>query len=215
MSKEYHKIETPFERDTEGTKKLIIGKFRNPAVEFLKDAQWVWTEKIDGTNVRVIWDGHKVTFKGRTEASSMPVDLFNKLQELFGGPVNEELFEQMFGEKEVVLYGEGYGNKIQKSGKAYLEDSVNFIMFDIRIGDRYLDRSAVPGIAAAFNVESVPISLVGTIDDAINYVRNRPTSLVAVDKTFVIEGVVGTPKVPLLDSSGGRIITKVKVCDFV
>jgi hypothetical protein len=35
--KEYHKIETLFERDMEGTKKLIKGKFRNECVEYLKD----------------------------------------------------------------------------------------------------------------------------------------------------------------------------------
>ena len=34
--KEYHKIETIFERD-EKTKKLIMGKYRNPTIEFLKD----------------------------------------------------------------------------------------------------------------------------------------------------------------------------------
>ena len=44
--KEYLKIETPFIR-SEGTKKLIEGKFRNPTVEFLKDCTWEWTEKIE------------------------------------------------------------------------------------------------------------------------------------------------------------------------
>ena len=56
--KEYHKIETIFERDMDGNKKLIEGKFRNPLVEYLKDNEWVFTEKIDGTNIRVFWDGH-------------------------------------------------------------------------------------------------------------------------------------------------------------
>lgn len=32
---EYHKIETLFERDTNGTKKLIEGTFRNDAVKYL------------------------------------------------------------------------------------------------------------------------------------------------------------------------------------
>lgn len=32
---EYPKIETLFERDTQGSKKLIEGRFRNPAVEYL------------------------------------------------------------------------------------------------------------------------------------------------------------------------------------
>lgn len=63
---EYHKIETIFERDMDGSKKLIPGKFRNKTVEFLKDNTWVFTEKIDGTNIRIHWDGHKVEFGGRT-----------------------------------------------------------------------------------------------------------------------------------------------------
>lgn len=33
---EYLKIETPFERDVNGTKKLIEGKFRNETVESMK-----------------------------------------------------------------------------------------------------------------------------------------------------------------------------------
>ena len=65
--REYHKIETLYERDIEGTKQLIEGKFRNPTVEYLRNLHWQWTEKVDGTNVRVFWDGHAVTFGGRTD----------------------------------------------------------------------------------------------------------------------------------------------------
>lgn len=215
MRTEYHKIETPFERDMQGTKKLIEGKFRNKAVEFLKDCQWNWTEKIDGTNIRVIWDGHKVSFRGRTDAAQIPIDLVDKLNEYFGGTTNEEIFEQMFGEKEIVLYGEGYGNKIQAAGKSYLPESVDFILFDVRCCDRYWDRSCVDGVARSFGCRSIPTVLTGTIKDAIEYIKTRPASTISFDKTLVMEGVVGTPLVPLLDSSGGRIITKVKVCDFV
>lgn len=35
--REYIKIDTLYQRDTEGTKKLMEGIFRNPTVEFLKD----------------------------------------------------------------------------------------------------------------------------------------------------------------------------------
>ena len=41
----YEKIETVFNRDTVGTKKLILGNFRNETVEFLKDVEWMFTEK--------------------------------------------------------------------------------------------------------------------------------------------------------------------------
>lgn len=39
----YEKIETVFNRDTVGTKKLILGNFRNETVEFLKDVEWMFT----------------------------------------------------------------------------------------------------------------------------------------------------------------------------
>ena len=127
MMKEYHKIETLFERD-EKTKKLIIGKFRNPTIEFLKDNTWVFTEKVDGTNIRVFWDGYCVTFGGRTDRAEIPTHLIKRLNELFVGETNAQMFEQKFGETPVELFGEGYGVKIQKGG-AYRDD-VDFILFD-------------------------------------------------------------------------------------
>ena len=112
---EYHKIQTLFKRD-EKTKKLIEGEFTDKTVEFIKDLKWQFTEKIDGTNIRIMWDGHKVAFGGRTDKAQIPVGLMNRLVELFGGETNEQLFEQKFGETEVMLCGEGYGEKIQNGG---------------------------------------------------------------------------------------------------
>lgn len=40
----YHKIDTVFNRDMEGTKKLIEGNYRNPVIDFCKDLDWVWTD---------------------------------------------------------------------------------------------------------------------------------------------------------------------------
>ena len=116
-AKEYHKIETLFERDMEGDKKLIEGKFRHPLIEFLQNCEWIFTEKVDGTNIRIIWDGHKVKFGGRTNNAVLPKDLLARLEELFGGEINEQIFEQAFGQKEVYLHGEGYGAGIQSGGK--------------------------------------------------------------------------------------------------
>ena len=42
---EYHKIETLYQRDMEGSKKLIEGAFRDDAVSYLSLLQWEWTEK--------------------------------------------------------------------------------------------------------------------------------------------------------------------------
>ena len=210
---EYHKIETVYERDVEGTKKLIEGKFRDKTVEFLKDCTWEFTEKIDGTNIGVYWDGHRVHFQGRTEKASIPTCLLDKLRELFAGQSNEELFEQMFGEKEVVLFGEGYGNKIQKCGKEYITDGADFILFDIYIpnGDLYLERENVEDIAKAFGISVVPIVLTGTIDEAVALVKSHPDSTIGTAK---MEGVVGRLKVDVRDRRGRRVIVKIKVRDF-
>ena len=51
----YIKIETIFFRDTNGTKKVIEGKFQNETVEYLKDNQWLCSEKIDGTSSLLGW----------------------------------------------------------------------------------------------------------------------------------------------------------------
>ena len=103
----YHKIPSVFKRDVDGSKKLIEGEFESELVKYLKDNQWIFTEKVDGTNIRVNWDGHKVTFGGRTDNANIPADLMNRLIEIFINDETEELFEQKFGETEITLYGEG------------------------------------------------------------------------------------------------------------
>ena len=207
--KEYHKIETIYERDTNGTKKLIEGQYRNESVEFLANNEWEFTEKIDGTNIRIHWDGHKITFGGRTERANIPAHLVNKLTEIFLNEETEQLFEQKFGEKEVIMFGEGYGVKIQNGGD-YRAD-VSFILFDILIGDNYLCRESVEGIAKAFNLEVVPIVLRGKLQDAVEFIKTKPNSTIGKAK---MEGVVGRPKVEMRDRCGNRIIVKIKCRDF-
>lgn len=207
--REYHKIEGLFKRD-EVTKKLLADEYRNPAVEMLKNCEWEFTEKIDGTNVRVVWDGHKVSFYGRTDRAELPKRLVEALEAAFGGEVNEQIFEEHFGETEVILYGEGYGAKIQKGGGDYRSDNA-FILFDVQIGDLFLTRENVVEIARYFGVDVVPIVLTGTIEDGINFVKSRPNSTIGVAK---MEGVVGRPRVELRDRRGNRVIVKIKVRDM-
>lgn len=208
----YIKIDTPFERDNDGTKKLIEGKFRNETVEYLKDNKWLCSEKIDGTNIGVVWDGHKVSFQGRTERAQIPTPLVNKLNELFGGIINEEMFEQKFGEMNVILFGEGYGPKIQKGGGLYRDD-VSFILFDVYLPDQnlWLKRDAVEDIAKSFGIDVVDIVLTGTLQEAIDFVKTKPKSHIG---TANMEGLVCRPTVEMLDRMGRRVITKIKVCDF-
>ena len=213
--KEYPKIEAIFNRDTEGTKKLIPGSYRSETIDALSDLQiWVWTEKIDGTNIRVHWDGHKITFGGRTDKAQIPVELMNWLNDKFINNETEELFEQKFGETEVTLYGEGYGRKIQKGGGNYIPDGVSFILFDVLINDIWLTRESVEDIAKTFAIDVVPIVGFGYLDEAVDYVKSKPNSKIGTG-TAKMEGVVCRPIVELFDRLGKRVIVKIKVCDFM
>ena len=208
----YTKIDTLFERDKNGSKKLIEGKYKDETIEYLRNCEWICTEKIDGTNIGIVWDGHKVSFQGRTEKSNIPAHLVNKLNELFGGTVNEELFEQVFGENEIILFGEGYGYKIQNGGN-YINDDCSFILFDVYIPSQnlWLKRDAIEDIAKTFNIDCVPIILKGTLQDAVDFVKTKPKSTIG---TADMEGLVCKPALDILDRMGKRLIVKVKVCDF-
>lgn len=209
----YTKIETLFERDTKGTKKLIEGKWRNPTVEYLKDAAWICTEKIDGTNIGIVWDGHSVSFQGRTERAQIPEHLANKLNKLFGGNENEELFEQKFGENRVILFGEGYGAKIQ-NGEDYIPDDCSFILFDVYIPEKdiWLNRESIEAIAKTFNIDVVPVVMTGTLPEAIGFVKTRPKSTIG---TANMEGLVCKPLLNIYDHNHKRIIVKIRVEDFI
>lgn len=122
--KEYHKINSIFKRDLKG--KFITGDWADPAFGYLKDNSWVFTEKVDGTNVRIGWDNEtkRVTIGGRTDAAQMPLFLVHRLQELF----TPEKFVEFTC--PVILYGEGYGAKIQKGCGNYMADRTDFVLFE-------------------------------------------------------------------------------------
>lgn len=205
----YEKIDTVFNRDTTGTKQLMWNNWRDPVVEYLRNNIWLFTEKVDGTNIRIHWDGHQVEFGGRTDKAQIPDFLLDKLRSMFGTAEAEELFEQTWGEKEVFLFGEGYGPKIQ-SGGDYRAD-VSFILFDVLVGDNYQERKWVEKTAEMFGIDVVPIVLMGTIQDGIDFVMRHPESTMG---TAMMEGVVGRPAVEMRDRRGNRVIVKIKWDDF-
>lgn len=212
---QYHKIQTVFKRD-EATKHIIEGDYSMPEFDYLKDNDWVFTEKVDGTNVRVGWNGKAIIFGGKTDDAQMPVFLMQKLQEMFDTTPKRQVFKTIFNLNEetadVCLYGEGYGKKIQAAGNLYKPDgTVDFVLFDIKIGEWWLERSNVEDIASKLGVKVVPIIGQGTLKDAIEMTRKGFKSQWG---DFDAEGIVARPSVELVARSGDRIITKIKHRDF-
>ena len=206
---EYVKIPNIFKRETFGKNKLIEGEYSSRELEYLKDAEWEFTYKANGTNIRICWDGYRVSFMGRTDKAQIPAHLLARLEEIFGGESKEELFEQTFGNKEVILFGEGIGEKIQKGGGLY--GSADFVLFDVYIGGYWLNRDAVEHFAEVFGIRCVPILLVGTLEDGVNFVKTHPMS---PWKDEVAECIVGRPLVQMFSRTGERIMVKIKCRDF-
>ena len=216
--KPYPKIQTVFKRDTSG-KNLLMGVYSLPEFDYLRNNVWTWTEKVDGTNIRIMFEDGKMRIGGKSDRAQIPTFLLDVLNEMFDAEKLGEVFSGDTGPYDACLYGEGYGAKIQKGGERYKADGVSFVLFDVKVGDWWLKRCDVVGIATALGIEAVPFigqgsglySRGGTLIDMISFVRKGFRSMWG---DFTAEGVVAVPVEPLYTRSGERIITKLKHKDF-
>jgi len=217
---EYQKINTLFKRDSNNV--IMPDAWADPMFEYLANTKWEATEKVDGTNIRIIitpptTEGAPVgvEFRGRTDAAQIPGHLLKRLEELFPVDKMTEQFNPAVRPMKdtIVLYGEGYGEKIQSGGR-YVRGGADFILFDVRVGDWWLLRGNVVGIADALSIKVVPFMGYMTIPEAIECVRRGFTSMIAADPTLPAEGLVLKTPMGLLDRTGHRIVAKVKTVDF-
>lgn len=212
MSTPYLKIDSLFKRDMSNNGKLILGDWATPEFEFLQNNKWVWTEKIDGTNIRINFDpeNNELSFGGRTDRAILPKHLLEHLQKTF----TLDKMNALNMDWASTIYGEGYGIKIQSAGKHYITNGVGFILFDVRVGKWWLNRGACEDIASELGIKIVPIVGMGSLYDAIQFVSDGFTSLISEDRSFGAEGIIAKCDPELFARSGQRIITKIKTIDF-
>jgi ATP-dependent RNA circularization protein (DNA/RNA ligase family) len=217
----FPKIETLYNRD-EKTRKVETDCLRWQ--EFGNVRTWRITEKIDGTNVRVAL--HKdgtVEFGGRTNNAQMPVSLYKALVEMFPA----EKLQQYFGRKdnewpEVVLFGEGYGEKIQNGGG--YRSGVSFRLFDVNIGGFWLEWQNIRYIAEELSIKTAPDlgrfefdDLGGFTSETLDELLNSGHALTAAQdggQGCKPEGIVAKSEPLLLTRRGERIMWKLKYRDF-
>lgn len=206
---EYHKIHSVFKREPHTQNRLLIeGAWTMPEFEYLANNRWVFTEKVDGTNIRIIVKDGKIAFGGRTDNAQIPPGLLKRLNQRFS-PLGHDFLSALFPDG-AVLYGEGYGAKIQKGGGLYRADQ-DFVLFDIRISDWWLRRDDIEDIASLLALDVVPIIGEGTLHDAIALAK---AGIGSKWGDFAAEGLVARPATELLTRNGKRIITKIKRRDF-
>lgn len=205
---EYHKIETMFERNEDFT--VDTDRLRKPVLATI--SEWDVTEKIDGTNIRVIFEGGIVRFGGKTDRAQIHADLVHYLYETFTPEKLQRAFttDPDLPPPSVVLYGEGYGAGIQKGG-AYRADK-SFILFDVLVaGKWWLDDANMRDVAWRLGIDAVPYLGRMSFDEIVTKVRNGFVSRIGTARA---EGVVARPIETLFDKKGERLIVKLKESDF-
>lgn len=209
---EYHKIQTVFERDpVTKYSTLLPGKYATPEFAYLQGLQWEYTEKIDGTNIRVMFkpasenQAPAVTFGGKTERAQIPAKLLKHLRKAFPADLMNRIFDS-----SICLYGEGCGAGIQKGGENHYPDQ-RFVLFDVRVGDWWLPRIDVEDIAANLRIPVVPVIGHGALAGMVVMAQCGFKSQWG---DFRAEGIVARPMVELRTRANERIITKLKCKDF-
>lgn len=202
---EYSKIDTAFNRDARGT--VIPEEWASFEFGYLADNPWTWAEKIDGTNMRLHWNGSRMTIGGRTDDAQLPAPLVAHLMKLS----DPESWRRMFPDADdVTIYGEGYGTGI-RSGGQYRPD-VDMIIFDVRIGGWWLRDESIAEVAGGLGQAVVPPVGTFTLNEA--WEKVKAGELTSNWPKARIEGIVGRPEVPLFTRKGDRIITKLKLKDW-
>ena len=204
----YPKLQTLWKRDENNKFRIIEGDFSKD--EFANIKNWLITEKIDGTNIRVKYEGGTVRFDGRTDEAQIPAHLVAALEAMFNANHFESNLDPL--PKKMILYGEGYGAKIQKGGGLYRDDA-GFILFDVWADGWWLNRESVEDIAEKLNIPVVPVLGIMSWKEASDLVKTNPASIVA-DQPKIAEGFVARSHPLVLFRNGDPVMWKLKVRDF-
>lgn len=168
-------------------------------------------EKIHGTSAHIGWkyNEKKMYFFAGGESHEKFLALFN----------HDELrakFQGMFPDIDVVIFGEAYGGKQQGMSHTYGKD-LKFIVFDVKVGDNWLNVPNAEDVAHKLGLEFVHYAKIPTDLEALN--QHRDFSSVQAyrngcgdDKKR--EGIVLRPLIEMRTNNGDRVICKYKPDEF-
>jgi hypothetical protein len=120
-------------------------------------------------------------------------------------------------EVPIYIFGEYFGQGIQKCGGRYIQNGNDFCVFDIKQQGWWTPKDVRDSLCKGLDLEQVPFLGVMTLKEIEEKVRAGFTTQFekAADPTMIEEGIVARPTIPLCNGSGNRIIVKVKYCDYI
>jgi RNA ligase (TIGR02306 family) len=169
------------------------------------------SEKIHGTNTRV------GCIEGELMAGSMRLRRRRPADDRFAGsiywfpftlePVRKLVEELGRAHRQVILFGEVYGSKIQSFHYGLL-GTLGFRAFDLLLDGRYMDWPDFLTLCSRYSVEIVPVLATIPFDlDEIRRYSEGKTQLMVKD-AHIREGVVVRPLRERTDPRVGRVILK-------
>ncbi len=218
----YSSIETVYTRDKE-TNVLNFGEIR--CIENTCIKTWTISEKIDGTNIRVIVTKGGIEVRGRTDKAELNHDLIKAILAIF--PSHERLLEyfteyrgqELPEEWSVTFYGEGYGAGIQSGG--HYSDTKRFRCFDLLLGESWwTDDDEMRRVCDELGIPTAPWlavtpNLPKTREELIEII---PFSQVALEDRGVsdvpAEGIVAKPLHVLLNRHKDRVMWKITLREW-
>jgi hypothetical protein len=173
-------------------------------------------EKIHGTSAHVAWRDGKVAFFSGGEKRE-------NFLALFDADALAVQFAERFGERNVTFYGEAYGGKQQGMSATYGK-ALKFIVFDVKIGEQFVDVPVAHEIAKACGFEFVHYDRVACEVGILDFLRDTPSfaatnnGCAGTDRFGctppIREGVVLRPIHECTFNDGKRVIAKHKRPEF-
>ena len=168
------------------------------------------TEKLHGTNCRV------GMIEGEWMAGSMSVRRKPPEEEtqwtsstywfpLSLPPVRALLAEVGAEHRQVILFGEVFGSKIQDLHYGH-KGKLGFRAFDLLVNGKYVDADLFAQLCARHGVETVPLLFRGAYD--LNTIKALSEGSTTLDDAHIREGVVVKPIVERIHPKVGRVAMK-------
>lgn len=211
----YSKFKSPFVKDS---------KFKNTKElsQILPKGRWIKTEKIDGTNIRIILtkkdeEGERKVIIGSRKLLLNPLDKTSNQYIDCLKEVNLHKLKEYFNDMDstITIYGEGCGAGVQKGG--IYSPKKDYRVFDIKIGNTYQDWEYVEKVCIDNQLNIVPVN---SEVEEITY-EECLESLNKFQDTMIKDGTGGKPEglvykfePVLLNKYGERLIFKIKHRDF-
>jgi len=168
-------------------------------------------EKIHGTSAHIGWNHEHQEIRYFSGGEK-----HEKFVKLFDHAHLKTRFCQEFPDVNVVLHGEAYGGKQQGMSETYGKE-LKFIVFDVKIGETWLDVINAEDVTKKMGLEFVDYVQIKTDLELIDAERDKPSTQAkrnGVVEDKLREGVVLRPLTECTKSNGKRIIVKHKRDEF-